>query len=220
MSWKYGIICEHCGRLLNKPKCIRTQTKYVLCDKHSNQMQEYGKFLDNIQRCKKDDNEIIEYEDYAEVILYNLRGEEVARALIDLDCIDLIKSDHWYLTSANYMMGKKKGLYHKIIIDSNIVDHINRNTLDNRRCNLRPVTSSQNQINRSKQKNNTSGVTGVYFCNIKKKWRAVLEKNGKIVIRKYYNSKEDAIKCRLQGEKDYFGEYAPQKHLFEQYGIK
>ena len=219
MKCKYGLICEHCGRFLKKPKCIRTQTKMVLCDKHYNQMIEYGKFLDNIQRCKKDDNEILILDGYAEVLLYNLRGEEVARAKIDLDCIDLIKSDHWYLTSANYMMGKEKGLFHKLLINSKIVDHINRDTLDNRKDNLRGATSSQNQINRSKQRNNKSGVTGVYYCNTKKKWKAILEKEGAILIRKYFDNKEDAIKCRLNGEKKYFGEYAPQKHLFEQYGI-
>ena len=220
MKCKYGLICEHCGRLLNKPKCIRTQTKNILCEKHRNQLVEYGYFLDNIQRCKKDDNEIILYDNYAEVILCDLRGIEVARSLIDLDCIDLIKNDHWYLTSANYMMGKKSDLYHKLIIDSNIVDHINRNSLDNRKCNLRPATSSQNQINRSRQKNNTSGVIGVYFCNTRKKWKAILEKDGEMLIRKYCDSKEEAIKTRLKGEKMYFGEFAPQKHLFEQYDIK
>ena len=30
---------------------------------------------------------------------------------------------------------------------------------------------------------------------------------------------EDAIKARLEAEKKYFGEFAPQRHLFEQYGI-
>ena len=34
-----------------------------------------------------------------------------------------------------------------------------------------------------------------------------------------YSNKEDAIKARLEAEIKYFGEFAPQRHLFEQYGI-
>ena len=35
----------------------------------------------------------------------------------------------------------------------------------------------------------------------------------------YFNIKEDAIKTRLEAEAKYYGEFAPQRHLFEQYGI-
>ena len=34
-----------------------------------------------------------------------------------------------------------------------------------------------------------------------------------------YSNKEDAIKARLEAEIKYFGEFAPQRHLFKQYGI-
>jgi len=34
-----------------------------------------------------------------------------------------------------------------------------------------------------------------------------------------FDNKDDAIKARLKAEKKYFGEFAPQRHLFEQYEI-
>jgi hypothetical protein len=34
-----------------------------------------------------------------------------------------------------------------------------------------------------------------------------------------FENKEDAIKARLEAEAKYFGDFAPQRHLFEQYKI-
>ena len=62
--------------------------------------------------------------------------------------------------------GKHIGLIrlHQVIMlppEGMEVDHINGDTLDNRRCNLRLVTKSQNQRNKGKCRTNTSGFKGV-----------------------------------------------------------
>lgn len=51
-------------------------------------------------------------------------------------------------------------------------DHQNRNTLDNRRNNLRIATPSQNRCNCGRQVNNTSGFKGVFWHKAAGKWRA------------------------------------------------
>lgn len=52
------------------------------------------------------------------------------------------------------------------------IDHINRNKSDNRIANLRVATSAENQQNRQKNKNNTSGIQGVYWDKRTSKWQA------------------------------------------------
>jgi hypothetical protein len=68
---------------------------------------------------------------------------------------------------------------HRLITDcpkNLVVDHINHNTLDNTRKNLRNVTNSENMQNLRLYKTNTSGHRNVYF--IKGKWVVTMFVNG------------------------------------------
>lgn len=98
-------------------------------------------------------------------------------------------------------------------------DHKNRNPLDNRKENLRPATQHENVMNKGMQKNNTSGVTGVGWVKKIQKWRARIKYNDKEIYLGVFDCKEDAIKARFKAEKEYFGEFAPQQHLYKQYNI-
>lgn len=98
-------------------------------------------------------------------------------------------------------------------------DHIDRNPFNNRKLNLRLATTSENMQNKSIYKNNTSGITGVSWDKVSGKWRAQIQyKKHKIALGLFAN-KEDAIKTRLKAEVEYFGDFAPQKHLLEKYNI-
>ena len=88
------------------------------------------------------------------------------------------------------------------------VDHINRNGLDNRRCNLRLATPSQNQHNKVAYRNNKSGYKGVSWHKGGRKWIAQI-KCGE--IHKYlglYRSKEDAANAYNQAALWLHGEFA------------
>ena len=67
--------------------------------------------------------------------------------------------------------------------------------------------------------NNSSGITGVSWHKQKSKWRARIVVNGIEMLLGMYDKFEDAVKARLKAEQKYFGEFAPQQHLYEQYNI-
>lgn len=98
-------------------------------------------------------------------------------------------------------------------------DHEDRNPLNNRRYNLRPATSVQNSQNKKLMSNNTSGVTGVSWNKKINKWSAYVTINKTLVNLGYFENKDDAIKARLKAEAEYYKEFAPQKHLYYEYGI-
>lgn len=60
------------------------------------------------------------------------------------------------------------------------VDHVNHIRCDNRLVNLRLVTHKENGRNVSRQKNNTSGITGVHWDKNRGKWHAQIKLRGKV----------------------------------------
>lgn len=146
----------------------------------------------------------------------------------DLEDYDKIKDIAWYCNNKDgrkYMENKSDKSYsiHRLIMEAikgEYVDHKNRNTLDNRKENLRICTNQQNGFNSGIKKNNTSGIIGVCWCSSKKRWIATIKVNYKSIYLKSSKYKEEAIKARLKAEKRYFGEFAPQQHLYEEYGIE
>lgn len=86
------------------------------------------------------------------------------------------------------------------------VDHKDHNTLNNQRFNLRICTHVQNQGNRSKNKNNTSGYKGVYKdC---KKWAVRIAFNKRRIYLGPFDSKIEAARAYDRTAKKCFGEFA------------
>ena len=106
---------------------------------------------------------------------------------------------------------QKKLLMHRLMVDAPKgmhVDHINGNSLDNRKSNLRICTSAENQRNRRATKNNTSGYKGVGWAKQNKKWTAQIQHNGKKIHIGLYEDKEEAARAYDAKAKELHGEYA------------
>jgi hypothetical protein len=61
-----------------------------------------------------------------------------------------------------------------------IVDHVDRNGLNNRKANLRPATRSQNRFNQKRRRDNSSGFKGVRLSRSAQRWRASIRAEGRI----------------------------------------
>lgn len=120
------------------------------------------------------------------------------------------------------LINGKKVKMHRYILgldsgDNYYVDHINHKTYDNQKENLRLVDSSKNQMNRSISKNNTSGVTGVFWKKEQNKWCATIRSDKyKIKHLGYFDNFDDAVRVRKNAEEIYYGDYSydnSMKHI-------
>lgn len=100
---------------------------------------------------------------------------------------------------------RKQYWLHRLITDCPdcySVDHINGNTLDNRKQNLRISTQAENATNISMLKNSTTGYRNVTFE--KGRYRVRFTKNGKSISLGRYETIEEAIKVANDHRKHIF----------------
>ena len=126
-------------------------------------------------------------------------------AIVDAEDYEFLIQFKWcyntgYAVRATWdKINKKTGIIylHRFLITTKkgeIVDHINGDRLDNRKCNLRLCTHVQNIYNCGMSKNNTSGFKGVYWHKRSKAWRAKICHNRKtIVLGEFKTAKEAAV---------------------------
>ena len=123
--------------------------------------------------------------------------------LIDTENMDFVLTcGRWHIARRNsglyasVRIGGKDHYLHRLIMDcpkGMVVDHIDGNTLDCRKSNMRIITNGQNRQNlHILHSKNTSGYRGVSWCKIHKRWRAVVKVNHKQICNKYFKDKEEA----------------------------
>jgi hypothetical protein len=86
------------------------------------------------------------------------------------------------------------------------VDHIDGNTLDNRRANLRLATHSENLRNMKRKKNNRSGYRGVH--RVRNRWCAQITCNRKVRTLGTFATAEEAHEAYVKAATELHGEFA------------
>lgn len=163
--------------------------------------------LENVRRQRKK-NEYEIFGEYARV-----RVSDTEYMLCDTEDWGKLKNHYWSICPTGYAASgtSKRGriFFHKEVTNttSEIIDHINMNKLDNRKCNLRIADKKINSINRGLQSNNKTGYKGVYHDKRYGTWNARVTVSGKTIHLGTFSTKEEAIAARRAGEEKY---YLPQ----------
>lgn len=133
----------------------------------------------------------------------------------DLEDYYKIKEYCWQELSNGYIASrdqKQKFIYlHRIIMDANkneIVDHKKHNLFDNRKEFLRKGTQSNNMMNTSMRRDNTSGFTGVSLNARTGNWISELRYNKKKIYLGSFHNRQDAINARIAAEEKYFNDWS------------
>ncbi len=138
-------------------------------------------------------------------------------AIVDPDDLDRVSARRWYWKEGPYVVTtlqrRVSTSLHRFVLgmergDSRHVDHVNGNGLDNRKCNLRVCSPSQNQHNKRKQKNNKSGIKGLSWHKKTGKWRADVTINYKRVSIGVFACKLEATIALAKAREILHGEFA------------
>jgi hypothetical protein len=151
-------------------------------------------------------------------MVFEVKGYKV---LIDDEDAPLVQSHTWWVSSApeidghvicfSTRIGKRIVKLHRLImgepLPGMIVDHINRDRLDNRKANLRICGLRENNRNTGISPKNTSGYKGVSFIPKNRKWRAYIHIEGRQKHLGIFETAEEAAQSYETAAAQYFGVY-------------
>ncbi len=139
-------------------------------------------------------------------------------AIVDDEDLEILFHYYWHVSGKRNLYARTSLprinttiLMHRLIsrlhyTDKRNIDHINHNSLDNRKKNLRIATCSQNSANRRPEKNNTSKYKGV--TRNSGRWLAQIQTKGKNHNLGRYDIEEEAAKAYDSAALRLFGEFA------------
>ena len=185
--------CEVCDITTDLRKIFWCgRANMFLCTKHKRQFYRYGYFTDDNQRSTHDRNAYIVESEISKMELYDNKGNIKNYALIDTEDVEKCKQHKWHLTNGyvETKINKKRIRLMRFLLDYDgelFIDHINRNTLDNRKANLRIVPNCVNCANKE--------VIGVTLLK-NNKWFAYFQRCGKRYSVGTFDTKQEAIDAR------------------------
>lgn len=199
--------CSYCGKEIIRKNYLAKKFKNFFCSR------------DCGNKFKKKYNEIIIEKDFAKIII-NSTKHGLFEPLIDVDDAIRVKEIRWYVSydkslDSFYVKSKYVQL-HRFIMNCPkdlTVDHINHNTLDNRKSNLRICTQKQNNENRNGcfSSNKTSKIRNVCWHKQRQKWQVSLGIKGKQKYIGIFDSLIDAEQAAIAARKKYY------THSIEEY---
>ena len=188
------IKCKNCGKEIEVPPQRVKVSQNVCC---SNKCRyEFRRKNNGINYISKND--------YCEMII----KDKIIK--IDLEDIEKVQKYTWYVNQSGYVytsiqIGRKnkRGVYHNILLHRYImdvenstyplVDHINRDILDNRKNNLRLANYQTNVLNSSLRRDNKTGYKCVFLNKQTGKYFSQVRRNGEI---KYLGSADTAEQAK------------------------
>lgn len=189
------VFCKACGKIIDK----YGNQKHQLCSKHFNQFRRFGKTLDKNQRTIYDPNEIRIKENYAEIDTYDEYGNVLETYILDIEDTPILQNKKWRTVYKGkgtnkfpYLVTDHTIYFHRLIMGNpnSEINHINRNTHDNRKENLR--ATRQKQMFKC-------GIKGIYYNPNRqnKQWHCEFQYNGKRYYSPQCEKKEEAVYYRF-----------------------
>lgn len=139
-------------------------------------------------------------------------------ALVDDEDFEVLSRHKWHYAAAGYACwreysGQKSKVHfmHRYILNAKpgmTIDHINGNSLDNRKSNLRICSQQQNVWNMKKPRHNTSGYKGVSWDKERKRWAAYIKINKKKIYLGRFMSIKAAKEAYNKAAIKLYGEFA------------
>lgn len=173
---------------------------------------------------KRAKNMIILHDDYAEILLCDAKGNISKRTTIDLDDVDKVSPYRWFSRKDNRVVSNVVNnpnfnsshiRLHTLImgltdfdLTHKLIDHKDKNPLNNRKSNLRIVNAQENLSNRNTQSNSKTGVSGVIVRDSGSKYCSQIKYKRKMIRLIYTNDFDLAVKTRLIKEAELFGIYS------------
>jgi AP2 domain/HNH endonuclease len=157
-------------------------------------------------------------------VIFLEHKKKILECVIDTADYSLVKGHRWYAKSVHYIKKYKAAetyyaraarlsasMEHLLLppVDGKTIDHIDRNSLNNKRSNLRYATPAQQTMNqRRANPTKTSKYRGVSWNKNTQKFRTIITLQGKKTHVGLYESEEDAARAYDAAAIQHFGEFA------------
>ena len=193
----------------------------LYCQKHYMQLYHHGRIL---ERTIYDKNRWFFNDDYCECATYDKNSKENGRIIFDLDDYEKLKEYKLYIRNHNgklygiISIGSKKYFVHRFILGLHVekfsidkeIDHINGNSLDNRKSNLRICSRAENMKNIRK----TNKIIGISYSKRDNKFISRIMSNYKTINLGKFDTFEEALFARIKKEKELCGEFGSNRDLY------